>query len=404
MELDAGTLATVLLIVCTVLAGLLALTWLQNRNVPAFGMWTISFALCAAAAAFVVTQDSLPGFLAIDIANALRFLAFGIAWQAARSFAGRKGNWALALAPAILWLAGSGLSLLGDDLRLRILTSSPVVAIAAFGIALELWRASPRAPWIARVAAALLLIHGSVFLARFVFVVLTVGSKLEPGSSIAGPFHPIAILEGLVLAVALAFLLMSAAKDKIGQEHREAALVDPLTAVLNRRGFEAEAERMLLRAARDGSSTALLLLDLDHFKSVNDSWGHAVGDLALRAVAKTMTAELRGGDVIGRLGGEEFVIALAGNRTNQAAVLAERVRRSVAALPIRGGEASVDLTVSIGVAAHRGATSLDKLMAHADAALYRAKAAGRNRVELAPTLMMARVERVLGELPESRAA
>ena len=397
-------MATVLVVVCTALAGLLALTWLQNRNVLAFGMWTISFALCATAAGFVVARDSLPGPLGIDIANALRLLAFGIAWQAARHFAGRKGNRALAVSPAILWLAASYLSLFGEDLRLRILVASPVVAIGAFAIARELWRASPRSPWIARLAAILLTIHGAAFMARFAFVLFMLGSEFEPGSSIAGPFHPAAILEALVLAVALAFLLLSAAKDEIGLRHREAALVDPLTGVLNRRGFEAEAERILLRAARDGTSTALLVLDLDHFKAVNDTWGHPVGDLALRAVANTVAEELRGGDVLGRLGGEEFVIALAGNRTDQAAVLAERVRRAVATLPIRGGEASVDLTVSIGVAAHRGATSLDKLMAHADAALYRAKAAGRNRVELAPTLMMARVERLLGELPESRAA
>ena len=242
----------------------------------------------------------------------------------------------------------------GEDLRLRILVASPVVAVGAFAIARELWRATPRSPWIARLAAALLCVHGTAFAARFAFVALMAGSQLEPGSSIAGPFHPIAILEALVLAVALAFLLLSAAKDEIGLKHREAALVDPLTGVLNRRGFEAEAERMLLRAARDGSSTALLVLDLDHFKAVNDSWGHPVGDLALQSVAKTVAEELRGGDVIGRLGGEEFVIALAGNRTDQAAVLAERVRRAVAALAIRHGEASVDLTVSIGVAAHRG--------------------------------------------------
>jgi diguanylate cyclase (GGDEF)-like protein len=403
--LDGQTLATVLLVVCTVLAGLLALSWLQNRSVPAFGLWTISFALCAIAAGFVVARDALPGLLAIDIANALRFLALGIAWQAARHFAGRRGNWTLATGPAVLWLGATALAILGEDLRVRVLVASPVVAAFAFAIARELWRALPRSPWIARLAAVLLTVHGMAFAARFAFVALTAGSVLDPSSGIAGPLHPVAILEALVLAVALAFLLLSAAKDEIGLRHREAALIDPLTGVLNRRGFEAEAERMLLRAARDGSSTALLVLDLDHFKAVNDSWGHPVGDLALRAVANTVSTELRGGDVVGRLGGEEFVIALAGNRTDQAAVLAERVRRAVAALPIRGGEASVDLTVSIGVAAHRGATSLDKLMAHADAALYRAKAAGRNRVELAPTLMMAKVERVL--LPEparSRAA
>jgi diguanylate cyclase (GGDEF)-like protein len=403
--LDAQTLATVLLVVCTVLTGLLALTWLQNRNVPAFGLWTISFALCAAAAAFVVAQNRLPGLFALDIANVLRFLAFGIGWEGARNFAGRKGSWEIALAPALLWLAASGLSIFGEDLRLRILVASPVVATGAFAIAVELWRAAPRSPWIARLAAVLLVLHGTVFATRFLFVLFMARSQVAPSSSIAGPFHPAAILEALVLAVALAFLLLSAAKDEVGLKHREAALLDPLTGVLNRRGFEAEAERILLRAARDGSPTALLMLDLDHFKAVNDNWGHLVGDVALQSVAKTVAEELRGGDVIGRLGGEEFAIALAGNRTDQAAVLAERMRRAVAALAIRHGECLVELTVSIGVAAHRGVTSLDKLMAHADAALYRAKAAGRNRVELAPTLMMARVERAEPRAtPKSRAA
>ncbi len=405
MGLDAQTLAIVLLVVCTVLTGLLAMNWLQNRSVPEFGMWTISFALCAVAAGFFVARDFLPGLLALDIANTLRFLAFGIAWQAARRFSGRTGNWGLATAPAALWAAALSLSAFGDDLRLRVLVASPVVVALALAIAWELWRASPRAAWIARLAAGLLIVHGAAFAARFLYVAVVATVPLAPASTIAGPFHPIAILEALVLAVALAFLLLSAAKDEVGRQHRAAALVDPLTGVLNRRGFEAEAERMLLRAGRDGSSTALLMLDLDHFKAVNDSWGHPVGDLALQSVARTLTEELRGGDVLGRLGGEEFAIALAGNRTDQAAVLAERARRAVGSLAIRHGEALVQVTVSVGVAAHRGMTTLDKLMAHADAALYRAKSAGRNRVELAPTLMMARVEQgPPSPLPKSRAA
>ena len=248
-DLTSQTLATVLVVVCTVLTGLLALSWLQNRNVPAFGMWTISFALCSAAAGFVVARDRFPGLLGIDIANALRLLAIGIGWQAARNFTGRKGNWLLALAPSLAWLAASASSVFGDDLRLRVLVTSPVVAIGAFAIACELWRASPRAPWIARLAAVLLIdpwrgLHRALPVSSCSWRVRV--SRL--GSSMAGPFHPIAILEALVLAVALAFLLLSAAKDEIGLRHREAALIDPLTGVLNRRGFEAEAERMLLRA------------------------------------------------------------------------------------------------------------------------------------------------------------
>jgi diguanylate cyclase (GGDEF)-like protein len=239
---------------------------------------------------------------------------------------------------------------------------------------------------------------------RFLLVASMAGSELEAGSTLVGPFHPIAILEALVMAVALSFLLLSAAKDEIGLRHRDAALVDPLTGLLNRRGFEAEADRMLLRAARDGSSTALLMLDLDHFKAINDSWGHPIGDLVLQSVAKAVATELRGGDVIGRLGGEEFVIALAGNRTDQAAVLAERVRRAISALAVRQGETIVHLTISIGVAAQRGATSLDKLMTLADEALYRAKAAGRNRVELAPPVTIARPGLPAQQQVESQAA
>src|SRR3954464_9268042 len=193
--LDSQTLATVLVVVCSVLAGLLALSWLQNRSVPAFGMWTISFALCSAAAGCVVAGDRFPGLLGIDIANALRVAAMGVGWQAARNFNGRKGSRLLALAPSLAWLAASAGSIFGDELRPRVLVASPVVAIGAFAIACELWRAAPRAPWIARLAAVLLTMHGLAFTTRFLLVVFVAGPHLAIGSSMLGPFHPIAILE-----------------------------------------------------------------------------------------------------------------------------------------------------------------------------------------------------------------
>jgi diguanylate cyclase (GGDEF)-like protein len=381
--LDAGTLSTVLFIVCAVVAGLLTVTWLQNQSVPAFGAWTISFALCAAASAMLLFRGSLPGFLAVDAASALRFLAFGVALQAARQFTGRKENWTIALAPGFMWFATAALFGFGGDLHTRVLIASPLVAAYAFALAHDLWLASPRARWISRLAAVLLIIHGATFAARFAFVVLSPDVLSATGAGPGGPFHPIAILEAIVIMVALAFLLLTAAKDEIGLQHRDAALMDSLTGVPNRRAFEAEAKRILLRAARERTSTALLLLDLDHFKSVNDTFGHAVGDRALQSFAKTVTEQLRGGDVLGRLGGEEFAVALAGNRVDQAAILAERIRRAVAGVPIPVAQSTISLTVSIGVAAVRGSAQLETLLARADVALYRAKAGGRNRVELA---------------------
>jgi diguanylate cyclase (GGDEF)-like protein len=125
----------------------------------------------------------------------------------------------------------------------------------------------------------------------------------------------------------------------------------------------------------------------------------------LQAVARALERELRGGDVAARLGGEEFAVALADSRTDEAAVVAERARRAVSGLDIRRGDAPVGLSVSIGVAALRAADSLDALFARADAALYRAKAAGRNRVEFAPApLALAEPDQVVRIAGKSRAA
>jgi diguanylate cyclase (GGDEF)-like protein len=384
VALDPGTLVTTIVFVLVVLAGLLALSWVQNRGVPELGMWAICFGLCAAAGALWAARESLPEFLSFNVANALRLAAFGLAWQAARRFAGEPGNWALAFAPSVLWLAVSWLPPFDEAGRARLVLSSLLIGVYALAIAAELWRGSRKGLRMARPAAIVLGLHGMFFLGRAAanLVLPEPHFGLELGAS-AGP-HPLVLLESLMVALALAFLIVSAAKEQLEVKHREASLIDPLTGIANRRGFSIFVEQMLARARRDGSAPALLLLDLDHFKAVNDNWGHQVGDRALQAVARTVEQQVRAGDVVARLGGEELAVALALSRIDQAAVLAERVRRAVAALDISRGEVSLRLTVSIGVAAFRPGDSLDGLVARADAALYRAKANGRNRVEFAP--------------------
>ncbi len=244
-------------------------------------------------------------------------------------------------------------------------------------MAAELWSAPLRRWRIAPLAATLLTLHGVVFVGRFFIALLAPESAL----AIAAPLHPLGLLETLAAAVAFSFLLLSVTKEAIGQKHREAALLDPLTGVSNRRGFTEEVGRMLARAVRNGSWTALVLIDLDRFKAVNDGWGHPTGDRLLRAITATMAMVLRPGDVLGRLGGDEFAVALADSRIDQALVLAERVRRAVAALRIESAGGEIRFTVSIGVASLREASSLDPLLSEADTALYRAKARGGNRVE-----------------------
>ncbi len=158
------------------------------------------------------------------------------------------------------------------------------------------------------------------------------------------------------------------------------AMHDGLTGLLNRREFLNLAERFFVRHRTDGQSFAILMADIDHFKGVNDTHGHPVGDIVLREVAAVLAAHVRPGDFLGRYGGEEFCVLLPETELDGAAVVAERVRQAVQARGVATPDGAVHVTVSIGVAVWPtcGATVLDVVGA-ADQALYVAKNAGRNR-------------------------
>ncbi len=158
----------------------------------------------------------------------------------------------------------------------------------------------------------------------------------------------------------------------------ELAVTDPLTGLRNRRYV-----RRHLDALLRGSDAAVLLLDVDRFKLINDRYGHAAGDTALREVADRLRTHLRAADVVARYGGEEFMVVLAGAPPEYALAVADRMRGALGATPISVGQAEVTITGSIGVAVAPSGTSTVAIIGAADAALYRAKSGGRDRVELA---------------------
>jgi diguanylate cyclase (GGDEF)-like protein len=163
---------------------------------------------------------------------------------------------------------------------------------------------------------------------------------------------------------------------------RRMATTDGLTGALNRAGFLALARSELEREHTSGRGTALMMIDVDHFKSINDRYGHAGGDLALKQLVMLLGGRTRRSDLLGRLGGEEFAIMLPDIAPEEAARMAERLVTNVAETPVLTGTGSIDMTVSIGLAiVTRSDTSIDQILARADAALYRAKGGGRNRVE-----------------------
>jgi diguanylate cyclase (GGDEF)-like protein len=159
------------------------------------------------------------------------------------------------------------------------------------------------------------------------------------------------------------------------------ANTDALTGTLSRRHFHELGERELARAARGEQPIAALVLDIDHFKRVNDAHGHAGGDAVLKAFARRCQAMLRGTDVLGRLGGEEFAVLMPGSGLAEALVAAERIRAAVADVAVDVDGTRLAITVSIGAAARPAAeTTLEVLLVAADEALYAAKRGGRNRV------------------------
>jgi diguanylate cyclase (GGDEF)-like protein len=167
-------------------------------------------------------------------------------------------------------------------------------------------------------------------------------------------------------------------------QHR--ATHDALTGVLNRGAALEALERELARARRHGGGVGLLLVDIDYFKVLNDAHGHAAGDAVLREAARRIGTLLRPYDGLGRYGGEEFVVVLTGTNMDQAAEVAERLRRHVADHDFETASGPLRVSVSIGVAAASGSVSPEALIRAADEALCRAKAVGRDRVETAVSL------------------
>jgi diguanylate cyclase (GGDEF)-like protein len=161
------------------------------------------------------------------------------------------------------------------------------------------------------------------------------------------------------------------------------SVTDPLTELTNRRHFFEVARFEFERTHRYPRTLSVMVIDIDHFKNINDTHGHAVGDVALREVAARIKRSVRTVDIVARYGGEEFIVLMPETGLQEASQVAERVRSSVANRPIVEDIASVTATLSIGVAEmDENSKNIDQLIVYADKALYEAKAAGRNRVAM----------------------
>ena len=255
----------------------------------------------------------------------------------------------------------------------RIILSSIIVATYTFLIAAELSRERRKSVIRRWPALFVPMLHGAIFLLPMALASL--GMR-----SLATGWIAVFAIEVVLYVVGAAFIVLVLAKDRAVNRYKTAAETDPLTALLNRRGFFAAAAALMAANKTSRAPVSVLAFDLDHFKSINDRFGHKRGDAVLDLFAKVARKTMRAADVIGRIGGEEFVAIISANLA-EACIAAERVRSAFQAAAVAPDSPQIPSTVSIGVACGLPDASIDALIARADAALYRAKANGRNRVE-----------------------
>jgi diguanylate cyclase (GGDEF)-like protein len=260
---------------------------------------------------------------------------------------------------------------------LRMTIGAGIVAIYAGMTASELWserRKTLQKRWPAFFVP---LLHGFVLM-----LPILIGDLLAESGVFASVWVTAFTVNLVLYAVGTVFIIFMLVSDRTVRAHKTAASLDPLTGMFNRRGFAEATARMIEREAAAGRPATVMIFDIDHFKSINDRFGHPAGDEVLKVFASVVTNSLRISDLSGRIGGEEFA-AMVPCTIEEAAHAAERIREAFESCGIVVDDGPVVTTVSIGVAGGPAGTELDVLLASADTALYQAKRSGRNRVEIA---------------------
>ena len=380
MSLDTSTLY----LVATMVAGLLGSMLLffgSQENIPALKWWGAAYLLGAASVALWTLASPILGGMPTLALNAVGFVACGMVWNASRVFHGRKPNLPGLVLGALAWIAAV-MTLAPEASAMRMTIGAGIVAVYAALTAAELWterRRTLQRRWPAIVVPVL---HGFVLM-----LPILLGDLLHPHDDLFGSsiWVKAFAIELVLYAVGTVFVIFMLVSERAVTVHKTAASVDPLTGLFNRRGFAEACGRVIERESSAGRPVTVMIFDIDHFKSINDRFGHPAGDEILKLFSAVVVNNVRISDLSGRIGGEEFA-ALLPCPLEEGVIVAERVREAFEASGIVDETGPVDTTVSIGVAGGPAGTELEVLLAAADTALYQAKRSGRNRVEAAEEL------------------
>jgi diguanylate cyclase (GGDEF)-like protein len=383
-QLDSFTMAFMTEVVGAVLGILLLLAWLQNRSTRALLWWGVAFLVGTVGLALLMLRQYIGAPISVQFGNALVILAYGLTWTGARVFDNRPVRPALLLAGPVFWIIVCQLPLFYGHLGARVVLASALLALYMGLAALEVWLGRDE-PLMSRWPTVLVMgTNAAMFAARAVtpLIVPLSDQSVGPTGSIA--WFTLIGAATLVYTIMFAFVLLMMTKERTELHHKRASLVDPLTGMANRRAFLETAQATLHGKAAQPRPMAVVLFDLDHFKEINDRFGHAVGDRVLRSFANVVASSLGPGDSAGRLGGEEFAVLLPACDRRRAVTVAEQIRERFAEDAVEVDGQPVLGTLSGGIAlVEDSVATIEELLARADGALYQAKRNGRDRVEVA---------------------
>jgi len=377
--MDTRTLVTTLLAHVTLLGVLAIYFSFRQPGTRAVGAWGVGLLMMAAGFGGIALRGAVPDLLSITVANALAIGSNLFFYRAIRIFKGRSvhdplGVAALAATAVLVYV----FSAITPSLQARLVVISAISAFFFARNALELrGEAPPEVRTSQRFMHGLFWIVAALMVARLASSLqVRVTDIMAPSAGQDGYF-----LAMLLLATAASFGMFWMQIQALNLELARQAARDSLTGMFNRRSLLLELDRELARVRRGGTVLSIAMFDLDHFKELNDTHGHQAGDEVLRGIAACMQATVRQPDILGRYGGEEFVLLMPDTDAGMAMRVCERIRVAVQVGGVDWNGQRMSITVSGGVAAFAlHGTTADGLIAAADAALYAAKRAGRNRV------------------------
>ncbi len=378
MQIDLPTLLAADAFVTATVGLLLLVAGWQSRGLNAAVWWSCACISVAAATSFLAFRRGLPDLPSRMIVATLINLAGGLYWAAARRSHHQKVPAAGVVVGAAVWLSALAIPDFRASPQMQIALFSLCGSLYSVAAAAEFWRGRGeglRATW---PLCGLFVLDASLN-AMGVFNAWRgelSAATLPPLTTGIGLLY----FEAFVLAVGGAFFIVALERERRELELTTAADTDALTGVASRRAFMGRTAESLAQSRKRGEPWSLIAFDLDGFKSINDTHGHAAGDLILRRFGEVSRGFLRSNDLMGRLGGEEFAAALPATSPSAAYVIADRIRIAFAAACLSADGRPVKATVSAGIASALPQSTVESILRAADDELYRAKRAGRNRV------------------------